>query len=609
MLLTIFSLHLIIISFLFHAYGSSDHAIDLQSDLQKLRDEVMADSSANGQSLLPHLPSMTFKHQHYPEEYSFNEWEWSSFRQLLLASQSLCQRNAATVTWTLPVKCEYYMIIRALRAAKDRESDLSEHERSLIQEYIDTIYGKAEVYSALKEKLKYSFASNSDSDDNSKPFRLKTILETNEVDHLINNRFIAQEKILEKCSSLDGENLFTVNADATIDSQTTKESISIAFLHYLPKSTYQKFIDGRYRADQAKEGGERSRMSDLPFFQSFARSFLHYQKSHKEHETPWDLSFSLFVGFDLSAFNTDQSPEGEQIEQEEQVQSFKSFIQDFYFACNFFFDFFEEISLQGYDLSPIFHVNSFEHYFYSSIIARKEESFYFLPFIYQQLIKATWTSTKIRKKPDYFFFIRDSFVVTDPSFFHRSLYPLRYQNYLLPNFGLSLSLPNDRNDVIVLHRDYFKVMENFPLSVNVLNSSYLNDLSEERSWNHFYFTMIDIFSVFQPSLRRENDFLHQHQVNHSFLTHYHSHVEAREMISEQYVVNIERYKVLIERARRHLGKWLHTNDLYVLYHTCINDEMVQRLEGQQEYFHPIQFYWRPNQLLYEVNGLFSIVNF
>ncbi len=564
--------------FIYYLLSSGDDRDDLQSDLQQLKLLESSDEI----SLTPNLRAMTFRHKHYYQEYSFSEWEWSSFRQLFVKSRDLCQRNESFArAWTLPVKCEYYLIIRALRAAKDRESELNEKEKALLLQYEVEIYGKSEDYEALKERLTSPFLSE---DSQRKNFRLKTVLETNEVDHLLTNRVIAQERVLERCAT----SVLADGADVTFSSSGSQTlhlpRLSIAFLYYLPHSSYRE-VGGR-------------RVSDLPFFRNFVRSLLHATQRAKEREEgPWSLSLSLYVGYDVSS---DRSSD-------DTGDSLASFVEDFHFACSFL-DLFEEVTVQGYDVTSSWNHDNQDHYLYHSVVSKGETALFFLPFVFKQLIKSALTRSEGADRPDYFYFIRDSLVIPD-DFFRKTLSPLRQQNHLLPNLGLSLDLARAENDVIALHSDFFAMMTTFPLSINILNTSYLNLPSERLSWNHFYFTLIDIFSVFQPSLRQNNDFLLSQKINHSLVTSFHSQNNALSVISAQFAANIERYKVLVERARRHIGKWLHENEQYIQYHTCINDIMNEVFAGKQDYYHPIQFYWRPNQLIYEINGIFSVVNF
>jgi hypothetical protein len=655
-------------------------------------------SSTSSTSVFPFLVNLSVSHKFFPRPYSFNEWEWLSFPRLLIASKSLCQQDTTFYSsWTLPIKCEYYLIIRALRFAKDKESELNEKERKLIQSYVDEIYGKKEEYDKIKEKLKAPFLSK---EENEELFHLTTILESNGlVDLVINNndnhgnnhggneisQLIEEKRILEKCSfqqlSMDSSTS-SATSSSSFDSTSTVSSFSIGFFFILQESHFIEYYH------------QKKKISEMSFFQNFVKSFLQfyqkysmkleeqrkqgYQQTTENQFPPIEFLFSLFISYDsdlhssylLSASTSSSS-----------TTTNSNLIEDFTYALKYFFPFFQRIFLQGYENMKeiVYNPTNQETYHFQSVVLRKEEMFYNFPFLYKELLKeslflsssstsstSSSTSQQSTKAVDYYCFLQDSFSLSsDFTFFHSLLSPLIFTNPFFPNFGVLLSFQKkERNDYLILPSSYFEMMKGFPLSIHVLNNSYLNEKQsrfssiEEKgrpemidySWNAMYFTFLDIFSVFQPFLFQKNVFLEENAINYTLLTTSSSpsssstkertEVNNNVWISKGFQENIHRYKVFIERNRRHISKWLSHNDLYLSYHTCINEEMNSLImeeenkddmmvestvdgsnrmekkeedkdekEGNEDFSHPVQFFWRPNQLLYEINGIFSEINF
>jgi hypothetical protein len=656
-------------------------------------------SSSSSASVIPFLINLSVSHKFFPQPYSFNEWEWLSFPRLLLSTKSLCQKDATFYSsWTLPIKCEYYLLIRALRLAKDKENELNDKEKNLIQSYIDEIYGKKEEYEKIKEKLKSSFLSKNEKEE---LFHLTTILESNElVDLLINDNyksnnnnnnggdneissFIKEKRILEKCSFQH----LSIDSSSFVDTKSSLSSFSIGFFFVLNESHFFEYYI------------QKKKISEMIFFQHFVKSFLQFyqnyskkleeqQRNQEQQDQSTENSsnnnqlpsleflFSLFVGYDSDLHSSYHlSASSSSISNEPRTSSSNgNLIEDFSYALKYFFPFFQVVFLKGYENMNelVYNSNSKENYDFQSILKKKEEFYYNFPFLYKELIKENhFLSSSSAKQPmksiDYYFLIQDSFVISsDFTFFHSILDSLVFTNPFLPNFGILTTFDNkEKNNFLLFHSSYYEIMKDFPLSFHVLNNSYLNekqsypsidgkDKQEEiidYSWNSMYFTFLDIFSVFQPFLFQKNAFLEYNSINHSLLisssttsvekgTETTVKVDHNKWISKGFSKNIHRYKVFIERNRRHISKWLSRNDVYLSYHTCINEEInsvlmeeenkhevmteskadgSSRIEKKEEendfkesneaFSHPVQFFWRPNQLLYEVNGIFSEINF
>jgi hypothetical protein len=624
---------LIVVSVLLQIFllGSADNSrseliSEIKSSFQNSNDEQLGGH-------IPHFLNERFSHKNFFEEYSFNEWEWSSFNNLLTRSIQYCQKNETfAASWTIPIKCEYYLIIRALRRLKDIENELNTQEKHLLKTYIEEIYGSEEENAKRKELLKSSFdekIANSSSSKNL--FQLKTILATNDLYSLREDSFIAEQRVLEKCS----DNL--LSSEEQRNDPTEGRRISIAFFMQLSNSHFNDFYINK------------KKISEMPFFQSFVKSFLSFEKKRKVFEqqqrqqqlggnleTPiFSYQFSLFIGYDDSIATTTE------------------FLSDFEFAFRFFlgksFQFIQLVSV-SFEKNSIHQYESSSFYHFEEVKKRENGiELFFFPFVYQQLIQTALSREKennLKNNIDYLFFMRDNVTLHDSSFFDKIVLSLGYNNVFFPNFGLFLPLQEPENHYFVLNRRmHFQLLKQFPLTAFVLNNSYLNHYPKNSrddslySWQHMYFTLLDIYSVFQPELFDENTFVLVNSIDYEMIRNQTRYDETgHRFMSTGMKRSLNRYKVLVERTRRTIAKAINVHENYLLYHSCINEKVMEAKEELKEremtvgvtgdgsqstpadsdseeereeesYSHPVQFFWRPNQLIYEVNGLFSMVNF